>query len=417
MKQFKTILAFELKGYLKNKIFVGVTVFMVLALAALMFFPRLKSAFAGDSAATAESGPETSPLMLLAADAPETAEAAESAFRQAFPGYTVAVSGEGEEAVRERIAAREADCAFFLHGLDDYTYYVDNLSMYDENTAIADALLQKLCQMAAMVGGGLSPEAAETILALDIRHETVSLGKDQIQNFFYTYVMIFALYMVILLYGQMVASNVAAEKSSRAMELLITSARPTSMMFGKVIASGLAGLLQLVAVFGSALLFFNLNRSAWEGNMIISAIFDMPLELLAYMLLFFVLGFFIYAFLYGAIGSTASKVEDINTSSMPITLLFIAAFFVVIFSMSSGEVDNVLMKVCSFIPFTSPMAMFTRIAMSTVPFYEIAVSVVILIASVFGIGVLAARIYRVGVLLYGAAPKPGAIWKAIAGSQ
>ena len=151
--------------------------------------------------------------------------------------------------------------------------------------------------------------------------------------------------------------------------------------------------------------------------MIIGSIFDMPPALLAYMLLFFVLGFFIYAFLYGAIGSTASKVEDINTSSMPITLLFIAAFFVVIFSMSSGEVDNVLMKVCSFIPFTSPMAMFTRIAMSTVPFYEIAVSVVILIASVFGIGVLAARIYRVGVLLYGAAPKPGAIWKAIAGSQ
>lgn len=417
MKQFKTILAFELKGYLKNKIFVGVTVFMVLVLAVLMFFPQLKSAFAGDSAATAESGPETSALMLLAADAPETAEAAESAFRQAFPGYTVAVSGEGEEAVRERIAAGEADCAFFLHGLNDYTYYVDNLSMYDENTAIADALLQKLCQMEAMVGGGLSPEAAETILALDIRHETVSLGKDQMQNFFYTYVMIFALYMVILLYGQMVATNVATEKSSRAMELLITSARPTSMMFGKVIASGLAGLIQLVAVFGSALLFFNLNRSAWEGNMIIGSIFDMPPALLAYMLLFFVLGFFIYAFLYGAIGSTASKVEDINTSSMPITLLFIAAFFVVIFSMSSGEVDNVLMKVCSFIPFTSPMAMFTRIAMSTVPFYEIAVSVVILIASVFGIGVLAARIYRVGVLLYGAAPKPGAIWKAIAGSQ
>ena len=131
------------------------------------------------------------------------------------------------------------------------------------------------------------------------------------------------------------------------------------------------------------------------------------------MLIFFVLGFFVYAFLYGAIGSTASKVEDINTSVMPLTFLFIAAFFAVIFSMSSGNVDNMVMKVCSYIPFTSPMAMFTRIAMSTVPFYEVAISIVILILSVFGIGIISAKIYRVGVLLYGTTPKFRAIIKAV----
>ena len=98
---------------------------------------------------------------------------------------------------------------------------------------------------------------------------------------------------------------------------------------------------------------------------------------------------------------------------MPLTFLFIIAFFVVMFSMSSGSIDNTAMKICSYIPFTSPMAMFTRIAMSTVPFYEIAISIAILIASVFGIGVLSAKIYRVGVLLYGTAPKFGAILRAV----
>jgi len=225
--------------------------------------------------------------------------------------------------------------------------------------------------------------------------------------------MIMVLYMAILLYGQMVATNVATEKSSRAMELLITSAKPASMMFGKVIASCLAGIIQLVAVFGSAYLFYNINKSTWGNNPIITSLFDMPLYLLVYMLIFFVLGFFVYAFLYGAIGSTASKVEDINTSVMPLTFLFIAAFFAVIFSMSSGNVDNMVMKVCSYIPFTSPMAMFTRIAMSTVPFYEVAISIVILILSVFGIGIISAKIYRVGVLLYGTTPKFRAIIKAV----
>jgi ABC-2 type transport system permease protein len=197
------------------------------------------------------------------------------------------------------------------------------------------------------------------------------------------------------------------------MELLITSAKPVAMMFGKVIASCLAGLIQLVCVFGSSLLFFNLNRSYWGENAIINSIFNMPMELLAYMLLFFVLGFFIYAFLFGAVGSTVSKVEDINTAVMPITLLFVIAFLVVMMSMSSGNVDNLLMIVCSYVPFTSPMAMFTRIAMSTVPPYEIAISVAILMASTCGVGVLAAKIYRVGVLLYGTTPKIGTILKSV----
>ena len=97
------------------------------------------------------------------------------------------------------------------------------------------------------------------------------------------------------------------------------------------------------------------------------------------MLVFFLLGFLIYAFLYGAISSTVSKLEDINTAVQPVTFLFIIGFMVVMFSMSSGSVDNILMQICSYIPFTSPMAMFTRIAMSTVPWYEIAISIGILV--------------------------------------
>jgi len=201
------------------------------------------------------------------------------------------------------------------------------------------------------------------------------------------------------------------------MELLITSAKPTSMMFGKVLASCIAGFLQLVAVFGSAILCYNLNRDEWSEIPLIASIFDMPISLFAYMLIFFALGFLIYAFLFGAIGSTASKLEDINTSVMPLTFLFVIAFIVVMVSMSSGDVDNLAMRVCSYIPFTSPMAMFTRIAMSTVPWYEIVISIVVLIGSVIGVGVLAARIYRVGVLMYGMPPKLSVILKTVFGSE
>lgn len=409
MKQFRKILKFELKYYFKNKVFVGVTVFLVLLSAGLMFLPRIMDLFNGEG----KTDTVVSSVMLIKAEEEQQAQMIEKAFAEAFPDYDVQSTVDSLDIIKEQITEGNAECAFVMDGLTSYTYYVNNLSMYDMNTETADTILQNIYRMNAMVVNGLTQEQAGDIISVQIQNSSVSLGKDQMQNYWYTYIMIFALYMVILLYGQMVATNVATEKSSRAMELLITSAKPVSMMFGKVIASCLAGLIQLIAVFGSAILFYGLNKEYWDGNSIVTSIFDMPMELLVYMLVFFVLGFFIYAFLYGAIGSTASKLEDINTSVMPITMLFIVAFIVVMYSFASGDVDNILMKVCSFVPFTSSMAMFTRIAMSTVPWYEIAASVAILIVSVFGVGVLSAKIYRVGVLLYGTTPKMGSIIKAV----
>ena len=414
MKQFGKILKFELKYYFKNKVFVGVTAFLVVLIALVMFFPRISVWFEKDDKVADTS--EELAIMLVKAEDESQADMVQETFGAAFVDYNVQITDAEIEIIEDQITSGEVECAFVMTSPTSYKYYVDNLSMYDVNTEIANEVLQQIYQMNAMIGGGMTPEQATDVMGIQITSEVKSLGKDQMQNFFYTYIMIFALYMVILLYGQMVATNVATEKSSRAMEVLITSAKPTSMMFGKVLASCLAGFIQLVAVFGSALLFYNLNKSYWGDNMIIESIFNIPTELLVYMLVFFVLGFLIYAFMFGAVGSTASKLEDINTSVMPITMLFVIAFVVVMTSMSSGNVDNTLMKVCSYIPFTSPMSMFTRIAMSTVPWYEIMLSIAILISSTIGVGVLSAKIYRVGVLMYGTTPKIGniikAVWKA-----
>ena len=411
MKQFGKIFNFELKYYLKNKVFVGVTVFLVLAIAVVMFFPRFAGFFKGEEGPDAVQ--EKSAVMLLKAELPEQQVMLQEMFAAAFQDYDVQASEMSVDEIKDKITSGEAECAFVMKDETTYTYYVDNLSMYDMNTSIAGEVLQKVYQMNVMLESGMTAEQAAAVMSVQIAGSVENLGADQTQNFWYTYIMIFALYMVILLYGQMVATNVATEKSSRAMEVLVTSAKPVSMMFGKVLASCLAGLLQIVAVFGSAILFYSMNKEYWGDNYIIASIFDMPAQLFGFMLIFFVLGFLIYAFMFGAVGSTASKLEDINTSVMPITLLFVAGFMVVVFSFTSGEVDNLLMKVCSFVPFTSSMAMFTRIAMSTVPWYEILISIAILIGSVVGVGVVSAKIYRVGVLLYGTTPKIGSILKAV----
>ena len=408
MKQFGKILKFELKSYLNNKTFVGVTLFLVALIAVVMFFPRIAAAIK-----TEEESPENLPVLLVKAENAAQGEMVQEAFSAAFVEYTVRLTDADADTIKNQILSGDAEGAFVLTGPTSYTYYVNNRTMYDANEAIAMEVLQRLHQMQAMLGSGMTSEQVGDVMNISIQGQTELLGKDQMQNFLYTYIMIMALYMVILLYGQMVAMNVATEKSSRAMEVLITSAKPANMMFGKVLASCAAGLVQLVAIFGSGLLLYNLNKAYWGGNEIVDSIFNIPPELLGYMLVFFLLGFLIYAFLYGAISSTVSKLEDINTAEQPVTYLFLAGYMVVVFSMSSGNVDNLLMKICSYIPFTSPMAMFTRLAMSAVAWYEVALSVGILVGTTVGIGILAAKIYRAGVLMYGNAPKIGTILKTV----
>ena len=421
MNQFFTIYAFELKSYFKNKIFVGVTIFVVLVLAVVISFPRIKLLFTGSGNDTettqdGDAGTDTNDVgdVLLISTQDEALSAGlKEAFTAAFSDYNVQVTTLGEEEIKKQVQDKLAECAFVFRDAADYTYYVNNLSMYDRNTEIANSILTSYIQAEKLTAAGLSPEQTIDVMSVQVNGKTETIGKDQMSNFFYTYIMIFALYMVILLYGQMVASSVANEKSSRAMEVLITSAKPVNMMFGKVLAACTAGLIQLVCFFGSASLFYNLNKNYWGENFFIESIFAVPGHLIGFMVLFFLLGFLLYAFMYGAVGSTADKMEDINTSTMPIQLCFIAAFFVVVFSMGGGDVDTLLMKVCSYIPLTSPMAMFTRIAMTTVPAVEIIISVAILVVSCCAIGIVSARIYKVGVLHYGAKMKMGTMIKSV----
>ncbi len=408
MRQFRTILGFELQNYFKNKIFVSVTIIIMLAVAGVMFYPRVASLFTHDN----EAGRGDRPIMLVATDSSELpTSTTEAVFRRSFPHYQIKVTTDRVEQVKEQVKSGKAKYALVFSDTS-YTYYVNGLVMADSNVATANSVVRDLYQLKMLRRHGLSAEQAGQVMTIQIKPNIQNLGKDQTKNFYSAFIMIYALYVAVMTYGQMVATNVASEKSSRAMELLTTSASPVAMMFGKIVASCLAGLTQLVGIFGSALLFYNLNRASWQGNQMINSIFNIPPDLLLYMILFFLLGFFIYGMMYGAVGSLVSKPEDIGSVAMPIILVFVIGFAVV---MSSIEDPNnaIGMKICSFIPFTSSMAMFARIAIGSVSTGEIALSIAILVVSTVLIGILAAKIYRAGVLMYGTRPKLRTIWRSI----
>ena len=420
MKQFLSVLRFELKGYLKNKVYMGMTVALVLIVAAVLSFPTLKGMLTKSSGNdTGGNGPaiqapvQSGPAMAVINENGALSEDALKQFASSLYGFTAQVVTADEQTVKEQVNAGTYEGAVVIKSAEKLKYIARNLGMYDNTSAMLSGALQSAFRMERLKALGAADAEIPKILMPPVSVSVENLGVSQMETFFYTYALIFALYMAILIYGQLVSTAVATEKSTRTMELLITSARPNSLLFGKVIGSGLAGLFQMIAIFGSAILFYNINESSWAGNEIIASIFNMPLNIVGFALLFFVLGFFLYAFLFGAIGSLASRTEDVNTMVLPVMFGFIIAFMVVVMSMASGNIENAALKFCSYLPFTSPMAMFVRIAMSSPAWYEILISVMLLLTTTAIIGVVAARIYRIGVLMYGKPPKLGELLRVL----
>lgn len=217
-----------------------------------------------------------------------------------------------------------------------------------------------------------------------------------------TYVIIILLFMAVMITGQLIATEITAEKSSRVMEILVTSVAPLKQMFGKIIGTLLAGLLQMAILLAAFL--FNLtlpqNKTAIESLGIRLDTID-PM-LIVYALFFYLAGYFLYATLFAAIGSIVSRTEDLGQSLTPITLLALAGFYIAIFGLQHPESPVVV--TCSFIPFFAPFLMFERIGLGDPAAWEIALCVGILLASIVVFGWLAAKIYRTGVLLYGKRP-------------
>lgn len=411
MKQFFTIFKHELSQYFKNKIFVITTLILILAVSGFLFAPRIGEII--NKSKNAESSEEKKSEVLVKSDNANL-EKLLPAIAASFPQQNVKITNDSVDEIKKQIKEQSVEFAFVLSSdLKSYTYLANVSALQDPNLNTMDNLLKTLYSHAYLKKHGLNDTQIAEVQNPNITHTIESISEDGTKNFWYAYVMVFVLYMVIMMFGQKVAMSVVTEKTSRAMEVLITSASPVALMFGKILASSVAGIFQITAIFGSAFISYNINKSYFETNAVINTLFNFPASLVGYLLIFFLLGFLIYSFLFGAMASTVSKIEDLSSVVMLIQIIFVAGFVVSTNAMTSGDVNSELMKGLSLFPLTSPMAMFTRIAMSEVPGLEILLSVALLILATILIGYIAAKIYRVGVLMYGTRPTLGKIIKAI----
>ncbi len=304
---------------------------------------------------------------------------------------------KNEDEVREAVTSENVEAGFVIHSIHEYDYYVFNQSMMEDTKELFSELMSTAAKMKYCNDNKLD---YNELIQLDqkniICHENI-LGKDSRSNYWYSYILVILVFFVIVMYGMMIATSVANEKSNRTVEILVTSTPSSSLLFGKVLAGATAILFQLGLIFASLLGAYHINRDNLGG--MLDIILDIPADVLVTFAVFGLGGFLIYAFMYGALGALVSKIEDLNKSAGTAQMLVMIIYFLVLFQMQ--EPDGIIMKILSFLPVSSYSAMFIRIAMGTVSAWEIIVAAVILYASVIGMGFVAAKIFRNSTLRYG----------------
>lgn len=405
LKPFRVVLAFEYLSYMRNKVYIGITVAMIVLIGIGLSMPAIISGVLelglADPGKADQPGPEDTVHVIdesgLLADL--------DLLRQQWTQFLFVPAVHADlDRLKQTVHEGEARAVLVLENPVRATLIERRFQ--DSFPAELAEWLTERSRTRQLADLGLDDDTIRQALAETemVQVETVAeLGKATQQTYFYTYLLLFLLYMTVMMYGQLVASSVASEKSNRAMEMLITSTRPLNLMFGKVLGSGLAGLTQIGLFLLAAAGFYAINRAHWAEIAFIQSVFDMPPAIIGYTVLFYLLGYFMYAFLYGALGSLASRTEDINTSIMPVILVIMAAMFISIFGMLSPEAG--WLAVFSYVPFVAPMAMFVRICMTDVPGWSIALSVALMLLTIYATGSLSSRIYRLGVLMYGKPPR------------
>lgn len=226
-----------------------------------------------------------------------------------------------------------------------------------------------------------------------------SNAKSQIANFAMIYVLTFIIYMTVVQFGGIVATNVVKEKSNRAMELLIVTVKPKTLILGKVLALSVAVLIQMGLIVGGFLLGLKINGAKYSDS-IREIVNNLNYKVLGVGLAFTLTGFVMFMFMYAAFASLVSKVEDVNGAVMLPMLVFMAAFFVNYYLMGQGA-NTKIAAILSYFPLTSYFVMFTRYALGNANLHSVEISYGILAITTLIVAIACVRVYRAATLRYG----------------
>ena len=385
--------------------------------------PRLKENLSAEKIEQRAKQAAGDSLKNLTPDQQEKMKRDMARFQEGFQFVDYEAAGKSAEQIRAEMAGRikngELDAYLIVpenYAAEDAKY--EFFSRKPGDFVIKDTLkdaLDSAVRSQRLADANISEEQLKSLsrqVSLEVKKvDETGLEKADDGGFWAGFIIAFMIYLNLAIYGQTILSAVVEEKETRIAEILFSSARPFELMMGKLVGVALAALTQFaIWVFSAAIVVgVAIPYMAASG-------FDLPVPSISplaiiYFLIFFVIGFFLYASIFALIGSMVTTVQEGGQFSfLPIMLMLIGFYFS--FAVIRDP-NSQLSFWASVVPFVAPMTMPVRIFSETPPFWQIALSILVNGATIAGLIWLASRVYRVGMLMYGKRATIPEVWKWI----
>lgn len=237
-----------------------------------------------------------------------------------------------------------------------------------------------------------------------VKVNRVGEAKEKGQTFQAAVILSIILYTSLLMYGITTMRSIQEEKSTRIMEILLSSVRPFPLLAGKILGVGAVGFTQYLiwALAGAGLLTYGAVMLSMFSSAGSTLHLHFPVALWLWFVIYFVGGYLLFASLFAAVGAAVSSEQDANQAQIPISMLLVASL--IMFPMVANDPSSHVSVALTMVPFFSPILMVLRIALGSPPLWQILLSVGLLAGTTVGMIYLSAKIYRVGVLMYGKRP-------------
>lgn len=424
MSKIWIILKSEFWRRVRGKAFILSTLLAPIGIIAITLLPAAIGYFAG----------ENSERTVAVVDRTERLEfALEDAVKD---NVTLAFVNAPEDSLRQAVQKGTYDGYLLLpagvmDASEEATYYSTESGGLTFTNRLEDAL-EDAVRDTRLAAQEVAPEVM-TILNADVDLTARKLtdgGSEEDSSLVYTiigYILAFSIYFAVFIYGQFVMQGVIEEKSSRVVEVVVSSVKPFELLMGKVLGVGAMGAAQMItwgaiasagfAFAGPVLAFFALSGDGGADTASAGAAAEavgisvpsVPVSLFVWFVIFFVGGFLLYASLFAAVGSAVEQQQDAQNLLYPVMIpLFLPVLFL---ALIIEDPNSVLSAALSLVPFFTPIVMPLRLAIADVPLWQSLLSVVLLAGAFTATIWLAARIYRVGIFMYGKRPSLGEIAK------
>ncbi len=405
---------------IRSKAFIIMTLLMPVFMASTILIPALLS----------DMKSEGTRRIVLVANNPEIAEAVKQQLMtsqsetsqaagtkneagrssQKAPRYAIDISTNATEternSLRQQISGGKIDGFLWLTDNDltshKVVYSARDVTDFGESIELRNAVQSALVKR-QLAQKGMSGMEVETLLKpidLDsIRIEKGKEGASGISVFLVSFTMVMLLYVNVLVYGVAVMRSIIEEKSSRILEVLLSSVTAKQLLAGKIVGVGAVGLTQIMiwlAVAGA----FSLPGLLASRSMLSNI--HIPMAGVIAFGVFFILGYFLYSTMYAALGSMVNSDQEAQQVQWPAMLPII--FSIVLSTPVLQHPNSPLAFWASMVPFFAPILMFVRVMVETPPAWQLILCVTLMLLTTWGMLSLSSRIYRVGILMYGKRP-------------